>query len=54
MFHLKNHHAKDGSSKICLKGQAIWMYEAILYIVDDHNILLCKLIYGCHKKACLN
>ena len=48
LFHLMNHHSKDVNFKFRLKGQAILLYEAILYFVVA-SILVCKLNYGYHK-----
>ena len=48
-FHLKNHHSKDES--FCWNGQAVWMYEASLYIAVAYILLCYKLNYGYHNQA---
>ena len=34
LLHLKNHHSKVVNLKFWLNGQAVWMYEANLYVLQ--------------------
>ena len=51
LFHLKNHHSKSLNLNLIWNGQAIWIYEAILYIAFAYILLCYKLNYGYHNQA---